>query len=78
MRFSGSTQPLHEPPSSRHSNVEPASLESNEKSAVAEFVSDAGDELIAVFGGAVSTVHAKVAGVGSVLSTASVARTSKV
>jgi hypothetical protein len=41
-------------------------------------VSAAGDEMIVVLGALVSTVHVNVSGVASVLSAASVARTSKV
>ena len=68
----------HEPPSRRHSNVEEPSLEVKEKVAPAAFVGFAGLPVIVVFGAAVSTVHAKVAGERSTLPAASVARTSKV
>jgi hypothetical protein len=64
-----------------HSNVDPASLELNAKDAPVSDVVPEGPEVIVVVGavvsggGAVSTVNERVAGVASVLSPASVART---
>jgi hypothetical protein len=77
-RLSGLVQALQEPPSSRHSNVEPPSLEEKEKLAPVAFVGSPGWAVIVVSGAAVSIVQVKVAGVASVLPAASVARTSKV
>ena len=73
-----SCRSVQPPPSSWHSNVEPPSLELNEKSALAELLGSFGCAVIVVFGAAVSIVHVKLAGVASVLPAASVARTSKV
>ena len=74
----GEAQAAKEPPSIRHSKVEPPSLELKEKSASAELLGSLGCAVIVVFGAAVSTVQVKLAGVGSVLPAASVARTWKV
>jgi hypothetical protein len=72
----GEVQVPHAPPSSWHWNVEPASDEENEKVAVGAFVFVLGADTIVVLGGVESTVHARVAGVGSALPTGSTARTS--
>ena len=72
---------LHEPqapPSTRHSNVEPVSVAVNENVGVLSVVVAVGPAVIVVSGGVVSTVNDRLAGVGSVLPAASVARTSKV
>ena len=71
-------QAAKEPPSIRHSNVEPPSVELKEKSAPVALVGSLGGAVIVVFGALVSTAHVKDAGVGSVLAAASVARTWKV
>ncbi len=71
-------QAVQEPPSIRHSKVEPPSLAVKEKSAFAELLGSLGCAVIVVFGAAVSIVQVKLAGDASVLPAASVARTSKV
>jgi hypothetical protein len=71
-----------EPESRLHSNTELGSLEPNAKEAVVELVEPLGPEVIAAPGGVLSPggsiVHVCVAGLASVLSAASVARTLKV
>src|SRR5438128_2103778 len=65
-------------PSTRHSNVEPASLESKLKVGVLSLVVPVGPPVIVVSGDAVSTLNPRRAGFGSRLPAASAARTSKV
>ena len=65
-------------PSSEHWKVLPDSLEVKLKLALVWLVALAGADVIVVSGGVRSIVHVKLAGVASVLPTASVARTSKV
>ena len=74
----GEAQDDQPPPSSWHSNVEPPSLAVKVKSGPAELLGSLGCAVIVVFGAVVSIVQVKLAGVGSVLPAASVARTSKV
>ena len=74
----GEEQPAKVPAPSRHSNVEPVSLEVKLKAAEVEFVGSAGAEPIVVFGAVVSTVHVSVAGEASALPAWSTARTWKV
>ncbi len=74
----GELQEDQPPPSSWHSNVEPPSFESNEKLGAVSFEGSLGCAVMVVSGAAASTVQVKLAGVGSVLPAASVARTSKV
>jgi hypothetical protein len=69
---------LHEPPSIRHSKLEPPSVEVNEKLAPVALVGSLGCAVIDEFGAALSTVQVKDAGDASVLPAASIARTSKV
>ena len=69
---------LHEPPSTRHSNVDPVSDEENVKLGVSLPDGLPGLESIVVFGAVRSIVHVKLAGVPSVLPAGSVARTSNV
>ncbi len=71
-------QEAQPPPSRWHSKVEPPSDEVKENEAPFAFVGSLGCAVIVVFGAAVSIVQVKLAGVGSVLPEASVARTSKV
>ena len=77
----GLVQLPHAAESTRHSNVEPASLESNAKVGVASLVVPVGPDVIVVSGAVVSgggpaaTVNERVAGVASVLPATSVART---
>jgi hypothetical protein len=61
-----------------HSNVDPLSLEEKLKLAPVAFVGSAGLESIVVSGSVRSIVHVYAAGVGSVLFSGSIARTSKV
>src|SRR5687768_1514289 len=75
---SGLVQGAQAPPSTRHSNVEPASSAENAKLGVSSLEGSAGAASSVVSGASVSTVHAWEAGVGSGLPAASVARTSKV
>jgi hypothetical protein len=63
--------------SKRHWKLEPGSLEAKVKVGVRSLVGPAGPAVIVVSGTAVSTVKEREAGVGSVLPTASMARTSK-
>ncbi len=65
------------PASTRHWNVD-VSLAEKVKVGVVSFVNAGGPESIAVWGATVSTANERLAGVGSVLPNASVARTSKV
>jgi hypothetical protein len=65
-------------PSSEHSNVDPASFAENVKLADFSRVSCAGPESMLVSGGVLSIDQVKLAGVSSVLSRRSVARTSNV
>jgi len=74
----GLVQAFQLPPSTRHSNVEPASLELNWKLGVVLFDGLAGPLSIVVFGAVRSIVHVCDAGVPSVFPAMSVARTSKV
>src|SRR4051794_2630348 len=74
----GLVQALQLPPSTRHSNVEPASDEWNVNAGVAVLSSAGGAESIVVSGAVRSIVHVKEAGLASVLPAGSVARTSKV
>ena len=55
-------QAVQEPPSIRHSKVEPPSLAVKEKSAFAELLGSLGCAVIVVFGAAVSIVQVKLAG----------------
>ena len=71
-------QAVQPPPSSRHSKVEPPSVELKEKLGVVPLDGSLGWAVIVVFGAAVSIVQVKLAGVASVLPAASVARTWKV
>ena len=64
--------------STRHSNVEPASVAVNEKLGVVSLVTPLGPAVIVVSGAVVSTVNDRLAGVGSMLPAGSIARTSKV
>ena len=73
----GDAQAEKAPPSTEHSNVDD-SLAENIKSPVVSLLGSGGIESIDVWGAAVSTVHAKVAGVGSVFKAASMAATLKV
>ena len=66
------------PPSMRHSKVEPASEELNEKVGVVSFDGSGGMESIVVAGGVRSTIHVYEAGEASVSPAESVARTSNV
>ena len=74
----GEVQAANASLSMRHLKVEPVSVESKEKVGVLSLVVPVGPPVIVVFGGAVSTVKSREAGVGSVLPAVSVARTSKV
>src|SRR5204863_9610939 len=74
----GLVQGLQLPASTRHSKVEPGSLELNANVGVASLSSAGGAESIVVFGAVRSTVHVRLAGVASVFPAESVARTSKV
>ena len=73
----GLVQAVQLPPSTWHRKL-PASVAENEKLGVAWLLRSAGLPVMAVSGAAVSTVQVRVAGVGSVLPTASVAATAKV
>jgi hypothetical protein len=76
-------QATKDPESSLHSKLEPDSVDVNEKLAEVEVVVPEGPELIEVSGGVVSggadasTVQLLVAGLGSTLPAASLARTEK-
>src|SRR5262249_4727401 len=74
----GLVQVAQPPPSMRHSNVEPGSLELKAKVGVGSLSSAGGAESMLVFGAVTSTVQVLDAGVPSVLPAKSVARTSKV
>src|SRR5207302_1366472 len=74
----GLEQDAQPPPSTRHSNVEPGSLELNVNVGVESLASAGGAESIVVSGAVRSIVHVLVAGVPSALAAASVARTSNV
>jgi hypothetical protein len=63
----GLVQPVQLPPSTRHSKVEPPSLEWNVNVGVASLSSAGGAESIVVFGGVRSIVQVCVAGVPSLL-----------
>jgi hypothetical protein len=65
-------------PSSKHWNVDPASLAVNAKLALVLVTVPLGPEVMVVSGGVVSIVQLREAGVESVLPAASVARTRKV
>jgi hypothetical protein len=73
----GVEQAVKPPPSIWHWNV-PASVDVNENDADAAFVGFTGLAVIVVSGGVRSTVHVKLAGVGSTLPTVSVATTENV
>jgi hypothetical protein len=75
---SGDVHGLKLAPSMLHLNVDPGSLELKLKLALVWFVGFAGEDVIIVSGGVVSTVQVCAAGVGSVLPAGSVALTSKV
>ncbi len=79
---SGEAHPVQPPPSRRHWNVEPDSVDVNDIVAVVSVVEAAGPSVIVVSGAVVSagavTVQLRVAGDASVLPAASVARTSNV
>src|SRR3954471_20304039 len=62
-------------PSSSHWNREPASVAVKASVTLDEAIAPCGAEVIAVFGGVVSTANASVAGEGSALPAASTART---
>ena len=68
-------QLVHAPPSSRHSKVDPVSVEVKLKLALVEFVGLVGVAVIVVSGAARSTVQVKDAGVASVFPAGSIART---
>ena len=67
---------MNAPASSEQAKLAPGSL-LNAKLAAAVLLSAGGPEVMVVSGGVVSTVHEYVAGVGSVLPAASLARTWK-
>ena len=67
-------QALQEPPSRRHSNVEPPSLAVKEKLGSPELVGSFGCAVIVVFGGVVSIVNVRLDGL-SLFAAASTART---
>ena len=71
-------QELQLPPSTRHSKLEPGSLELKLKLGVVSFEGLEGLASIVVFGAVRSTVQVCVAGLASVLPAPSVARTAKV
>src|SRR6186997_1514016 len=75
---SGLVHDVQLPPSTRHSKLEPPSVELNVKLGVVLLDGSAGLESMVVLGAVRSTVHVWLAGVPSVLPAASVARTSKV
>src|SRR6266852_314711 len=75
---SGLEQVVQPPPSIRHSNVDPGSLELKEKLGVVSLEGSAGVELRVVLGAVRSTIQVWLAGVERVLPAWSVARTSKV
>ena len=75
--MNGVVHPLHAPPSSRHSKVEPGSLELKVNVGVASLDGLPGLVSIVVFGGPMSMIHVWLAGL-SVFPAGSVARTSKV
>ncbi len=74
----GLVQVVQEPPSMRHSKVEPGSLELKVKVGVVSLDGWAGVESRLVTGAVRSIVQVSLAGVASVLPAGSVARTSKV
>ena len=74
----GEAHAAYAPPSNRHWNVPPVSVETKANVAWVPATVPLGPEVIVVSGAAVSTVHAREAGVGSVLPARSTARTSKV
>jgi len=74
----GEVHAEYAPPSSLHSNVEPASVEVNANVAVVELTVPLGPLVIDVFGAVRSIVHVRVAGVASTLPVESFARTEKV
>ena len=61
----------------KHSKLDPGSEESKLKDGLGTLVRPLGPPVIVVVGGAVSTVKLREAGVGSVLPSGSMARTSK-
>ncbi len=67
-----------EPPSSLHSKVEPLSEAAKANVAEVDLTVPEGPEVIVVLGRTVSTVHARSAGVGSLLPARSTALTLKV
>jgi hypothetical protein len=75
---SGDVHALHPPPSSRHSKVEPGSLELKVNVGVASLDGLPGLVSIVVFGGPTSMIQVWLAGLASVLPAGSVARTSNV
>ncbi len=74
----GLAQATNAPPSIAHSNVLPASSDAKEKTPASVAEGSDGVETNDVSGASVSTVHACVAGVASVLPAGSIARTSSV
>jgi hypothetical protein len=78
VRLLGEPHEAQAPLSSRHSKVDPLSVEMNEKVAEVALVGSVGADVIAVSGTEVSTNQPTDAGVGSVFPAASVARTSNV
>jgi hypothetical protein len=74
----GLAQVANVAPSSEQSNEEPGSPPENVNCAVSDDVDPGGPPVIVVSGGTVSTVQARVAGVGSVLPAWSVALTANV
>jgi hypothetical protein len=74
----GDVQAVHAPPSTRHSNVEPASVAVKPKLGDAVAVTPLGPDVIVVSGAVASTVNEREAGVASTLPATSVALTSNV
>jgi hypothetical protein len=74
----GDEQLVNAPVSTEHWNVDGVSLDENANVGVESFVGPLGPEVIVVSGAVVSTVKARVAGVGSVFPAGSVARTENV
>ena len=71
---SGAEQSPQGPPSKRHSNVVPSSLEEKPNVGVGSFVAPAGPESIVVSGGLLSTLKLRWAGEASLFPAGSMAR----